>query len=59
MKRACKACRYLTEGNKCPACHSDQFSDSWKGKLVVLNVEQSEIAKKIGIKVKGEYAIKV
>lgn len=32
---------------------------SWKGRINVLNVEKSEIAQKIGIETKGEYAIKV
>ena len=59
MKRACRSCKYLTDSNKCPLCHLDQFSESWKGRLVILNAEKSEIAKKVGIKVKGEYAIKV
>jgi DNA-directed RNA polymerase subunit E" len=58
-KKACKSCKYLVEGSKCPVCNSEQFSESWKGKLIVLNVEKSEIARKVGIKVKGEYAIKV
>jgi DNA-directed RNA polymerase subunit E" len=57
-KKACKSCKYLFDGQKCPACDSDKFTDSWKGKIIVLNAEKSEIAQKTGIKVKGEYAIK-
>ena len=58
-KKACRNCKYITEANKCPACGHDQFSESWKGKLAILNPEKSEIAKKLGIKIKGEYAVKI
>jgi RNA polymerase subunit RPABC4/transcription elongation factor Spt4 len=58
-KKACKSCKYLVEGSKCPVCNSDQLSESWKGKLIVLNAEKKKIEKKTGIKVKGEYAIKI
>lgn len=58
-KKACRKCKYLTEKSKCPLCESDQFSDSWKGKIIVINAEKSEIAKNTGIKVKGGYAIKL
>jgi|TARA_Y100000310_G_C20216050_1_gene593579 DNA-directed RNA polymerase subunit E" len=58
-KKACKSCKYLVEGNQCPVCKSDQLSESWKGRIIVLNAEKSEIAQKIKIDVKGEYAIKL
>ncbi len=58
-KKACKSCKYLVEGNQCPSCKSDQLSESWKGRIIILNAEKSDIAEKIGIKVKGEYAIKI
>ena len=35
------------------------FTPSWKGRVYVLDPEQSIIAKKMGIKKSGEYAIKV
>lgn len=58
-KKACKKCKILVEGNVCPICKGNQFVDNWKGRVFIMNPEKSEIAKKIGIKVKGEYAIKV
>ena len=58
-KKACKSCKYLTDKSKCPVCQNEQMSDSWKGKIIVINAEKSEIAQKAGIKVKGEYAIKI
>ncbi len=60
MKRkACAKCRIIVNGNKCPICQGDKFSENVKGKLVVLDPARSEIAKKSGINAKGEYAIKV
>lgn len=59
MKKVCKRCKLFVEGNECPLCHGNQFSESWKGRIVVLDAEKSEIAQKIDIKVKGEYTIKV
>ncbi|MFT4303075.1 MAG: DNA-directed RNA polymerase subunit E'' [Candidatus Woesearchaeota archaeon] len=32
---------------------------SWKGRVNIINVEKSDIAKRIGIDEKGEYALKV
>jgi len=35
------------------------FSPTWQGRLFFLDIEKSEIAKKLEAKTKGEYAIKV
>ncbi len=58
-RKVCKKCKIFVEKNVCPICHGNQFSNSWKGRIAVINSENSEIAKHIGIKVKREYAIKV
>ena len=47
------------KGDVCPQCKGTQFATNWKGRLAILNPEKSEIAKKIGVAKKGEYAIKV
>ena len=57
-KKACKKCKSLFMGTKCPRCGSEESTDAYKGKLIVLNAEQSEIAQNMKIKEKGEYAIK-
>lgn len=49
----------IYEGPECPSCHSNQFSNNFQGRIHILDPEKSEIAKKVGIKMKGEYAIKV
>jgi DNA-directed RNA polymerase subunit E" len=58
-KKVCKKCKYFVQGNECPVCKSNQFSTNWQGRLHVLDASKSQIANKIEIKVKGEYAIKV
>lgn len=57
-KKVCKKCRMFVEGDECPVCKSGQFSTNWQGRLSILDASNSEIAKKIGVAVKGEYAIK-
>ena len=58
-EKACKKCKIVFEGTKCPECGSEEFTDSFKGKVVVLKPEESEIAKNIKISKKGTFAIKV
>ncbi len=57
-KKVCKKCKMFVEGDECPNCKTSQFSTNWQGRLSILDANKSEIAKKIGITVKGEYAIK-
>lgn len=38
---------------------SDDYTPSWKGRIIIMNPEKSVIAKKMAIDQKGEYAIKV
>ncbi len=58
-KKACKKCKIFVEGDECPICKGGQFILNWKGRILIADAERSDIAKKIGVKVKGEYAIKV
>ena len=58
-KKACKKCKLLVEGNVCTICKGNKFSDSWKGRLFIMDPEKSEIAKRVGLKEKGEYVIKI
>lgn len=57
-EKACKICKTIYEGEKCPKCHSKEFTDGFKGKIEVINPEKSELAEKLNIKEKGYYAIK-
>lgn len=58
--KACKVCKTICKlsDDKCPNCGSKEFTDSYKGKIFVLNSEKSEIAKNININSNGEFAIK-
>lgn len=58
-KKVCKKCKIFVEEDKCPLCQGTNLTDSWKGKLIILKPEESEIAKKLNVKIKGTYAIKV
>ena len=56
--RACKICKTIYEGDKCPHCDSKESTDSYKGKIYILNHEKSEIAKKINLSSNGKFAVK-
>ncbi|MCU0642584.1 MAG: DNA-directed RNA polymerase subunit E'' [archaeon] len=58
-EKACRKCKTIFEGSKCPKCGSEEFSDSHKGKIIVLKPEESELAKNLKITEKGEYALKL
>ena len=58
-EKACKECRKIYAGGKCPSCGSSDSVDNFKGKIFVLNTEKSEIAKKLGINKKGEFAARL
>ncbi|MDP3991932.1 MAG: transcription elongation factor subunit Spt4 [Candidatus Pacearchaeota archaeon] len=58
-QKACKVCNIIYDtGEKCPRCGSKEFTEGFKGRIQVLNSEKSEIAKKLNLKEKGNYAIK-
>ena len=57
-QKACKICNTIYEGDKCPKCGSKESTENFKGRIVVFDLEKSEIAKKLGIKEKGNFAIK-
>jgi len=57
-QKVCKQCNRIYEGNKCLSCGSQEYSEEIKGRVIVLDAENSEIAKKANITKNGEYAIK-
>lgn len=57
--RACKICKKIYDsGDACPNCGSKESTDSFKGRIIVIDPEKSELAKKLNIKGKGSYAVK-
>lgn len=58
--KACKKCRRIIEkGNVCPVCKSTDLTTNWKGFVIVIDPLNSEIAKKLGIKLPGKYALRL
>lgn len=57
-KKVCRKCKKFVTGSTCPVCKGEQFSVNWQGRLYIMDANKSSIANKIGITVKGEYAIK-
>lgn len=57
-RKVCKKCLKFVQGGECPICKSNQFSTNWQGRIAIMDANKSTIAKKIGINVKGEYALK-
>ncbi len=49
----------ISMGNICPNCKSTSLSDDWTGLIIVIDNDNSEIAKKIEAKASGKYAIRV
>ncbi len=59
MRKACKKCKRIYENLEiCQECN-EKLSQSWKGVIIVSDPENSELAKKLGIKKDGKYAILV
>ena len=57
MRKACKRCRYITTEPICPVCKSEELSNRFSGAVIIFDPENSEVAKKLEIKQKGEYAL--
>ena len=56
-KKVCKNCNLIYEGERCPNCGSQEYSEEIKGRVIVLDPEKSEIGQKLKINKAGEYAI--
>jgi DNA-directed RNA polymerase subunit E" len=72
--RACRKCRKIieeddvkTEADKkkrsvikeCPVCQSQIFTTFWKGYVLVIDPEKSEVAKSMDVKLPGRYALRL
>jgi len=56
-EKVCRKCKLFVQGDKCPICNENNFSRSWKGMVIVNDPNESEIAKTLGITVKGRYCL--
>lgn len=60
MEKACRDCHRIIESGKAVCiCGSNSMSTDWSGCVVIIDAEESEIAKKLEIKKAGKYALKV
>jgi len=59
--KACMNCKMLVPKKEkiCPNCKGKDFSDEWSGIFILFKPEESQLAKMLGIKNPGMYAIKV
>ena len=57
--KAIKATREIIEYEEQSKYDQDDLSDNFKGKIVIMNPEESEIAKNVKIAKKGTFAVKV
>lgn len=58
-EKACKNCRLIYEGDVCPSCGKKEVSDSFKGKVEIIDPEKSEMSQMLKVTKKGVYAIKL
>ncbi|MDO8633987.1 MAG: transcription elongation factor subunit Spt4 [archaeon] len=58
--KACRQCRkVIEEGDKCPVCGGTAFTTFWRGYVVIIDPEKSEISKKMGISTIGKHALRL
>lgn len=58
-QKACKQCKAIYEGSKCTNCGSEDANENFKGRVIILSPEKSEIAKALKHAQKGNYTIKI
>lgn len=60
IEKACRSCHMIVaKGSVCPACKTSSLSGDWAGYVVILDPENSTIAKKLNVSVPGRYALRV
>ena len=58
-EKACRKCHLIAKGSICPRCKEHSMSDDFSGIVIIFDPEGSEIAKMMGIREKGKYALRV
>ena len=60
VEKACRKCKIITNERECPECgDSTNLSTDYTGIVIILDPENSEIAKAMGVKKEGKYALRV
>lgn len=58
VTKACTRCKRLMESERCAICDIPS-SKNWSGFLIIIDPENSGIAKELNISLPGEYALRV
>ncbi|UCB61160.1 MAG: DNA-directed RNA polymerase, subunit E'' [Candidatus Bathyarchaeota archaeon] len=58
-EKACQECHRITTASLCPKCKTATLSDDFSGLVIIIDPDESEIAKVMAIKEKGRYALRV
>ena len=58
VTKACTRCHRIMEDERCAICNVST-SKNWSGFLIVVDPENSDIAKELNITLPGEYALRV
>ena len=57
--KACKTCKLIHYEASCPSCGKKDVSETFKGRVEIINPEKSILAKELKINKNGFYAIKL
>ena len=58
-EKACKNCKRIYDEAVCPVCDKKETSDTFKGKVEIVNPEKSEVAQQLKVNKKGLYAVRL
>lgn len=58
-EKACSECHLIFHGSVCPRCKTSTLSDDFSGLVIIVDPKDSAIAKVMGVKEKGRYALRV
>jgi len=58
-EKVCTNCQRVITKNVCAYCGSTSTTTDWKGYVIIIDPENSDIAKKLKIEDSGKYALKV
>ncbi len=65
--KACRKCRKIVEDDsdskeivkECPICGGNVFTTFWKGNALIIDPENSDVAKAMEVKTPGRYALRL
>jgi len=66
--KSCRKCRKIIEDEgleeketvkECPVCGGNVFTTFWKGNALVIDPDNSEVAKAMEVKTPGRYALRL